>query len=63
MKAWFRSNGLSVTVLSIFLVLLIGQCLTGWQCHNEERHRSGAPVLSFTQYLTSGQFMEATSEN
>jgi hypothetical protein len=63
MKAWFRSNGLSATVLTIFLVLLIGQCLTGWQSHNEERHHGGAPVLSFTQYLASGHFMEATSEN
>jgi hypothetical protein len=63
MKAWFRFNGLSVTVLSVFLVLLIGQCLTGWQSHNEERHRAGASKLSLTQYLSSGHFGEATSEN
>jgi Domain of unknown function (DUF6766) len=63
MKAWFRFNGLSVTVLSVFLVLLIGQCLTGWQSHHEERHRAGASKLSLTQYLSSGHFGEATSEN
>jgi Domain of unknown function (DUF6766) len=63
MKAWLRFNSLSVTVLSIFLVLLIGQCLTGWQSHNEERRRASAPDLSLTQYLSSGHFGEATSEN
>jgi hypothetical protein len=63
MKVWLRSNGLSVTVISIFLVLLVGQCLTGWQSHNEERSREGAPELSLPQYLGSGHFGEATSEN
>jgi hypothetical protein len=62
-KAWLRCNGLSVTVISIFLVLLIGQCLTGWQSHNEDRSRAGAPELSLPQYLSSGHFAEATSEN
>jgi hypothetical protein len=63
MKAWLRFNGLSVTVITIFIALLIGQCLTGWQSHNEERTRAGAPDLSLTQYLGSGHFGEATSEN
>jgi hypothetical protein len=63
MKAWLRFNGLSVTVIAIFLALLIGQCLTGWQTHNEERTSAGAPELSLTQYLGSGHFGEATSEN
>jgi Domain of unknown function (DUF6766) len=63
MKAWFRFNGLSVTVLFLFFVLLIGQCLTGWQSHNEERNRADAPNLSLMQYLSSGHFGEATSEN
>lgn len=63
MKAWFRFNGLSVTVLFVFFLLLIGQCLTGWQSHNEERNRAGAPNLSLMQYLSSGHFGEATSEN
>jgi hypothetical protein len=62
-KAWLRCNGLSVRVISIFLVLLIGQCLTGWQSHNEDRNRAGAPELSLPQYLSSGHFAEATSEN
>jgi len=63
MKSWLRHNGLSITVLSIFVVLLVGQCLTGWNSHNEERLQSGAAALSLGEYLSSGHFAEATSEN
>lgn len=63
MKAWLRNNGLSVTVIAIFVVLLIGQTLTGWRSHNEERQQAGGSVLSLPQYLGSGHFGEATSEN
>jgi hypothetical protein len=63
MKSWFRHNGLSITVLSIFLALLVGQCLTGWHSHSEERLEHGAAALSLLEYLDSGHFVEATSEN
>jgi hypothetical protein len=63
MKSWFRQNGLSIVVLSIFVVLLVGQAITGWQSHNQERLRQGAAALSLTSYLGSGHFGEATSEN
>ena len=63
MKSWFRHNGLSIVVLSIFAVLLVGQALTGWQSHNEERLQQGAEALSLPSYLSSGHFGEATSEN
>jgi hypothetical protein len=63
MKNWLRHNGLSITVLSIFLVLLVGQCLTGWRSYNEERLQHGAAALSLGEYLGSGHFVEATSEN
>jgi hypothetical protein len=63
MKSWFYRNGLSIVVLSIFLLLLVGQGITGWQTHNEERLQQGAAPLSLTSYLGSGHFAEATSEN
>jgi hypothetical protein len=49
MKAWLRSNGLSVTVISIFLLLLVGQCLTGWQStmkREAEQERRNYPCRS-----------------
>jgi hypothetical protein len=63
MKGWFHRNGLSAAVLSIFLLLLIGQVGCGWQSHNQERGEQGAAPLSLTGYLASGHFAEATSEN
>ena len=63
MKSWFRQNGLSIVVLSIFLVLLIGQAITGWQSHNQDRLQQGAAALPLASYLRSGHFVEATSEN
>lgn len=63
MKSWFRHNGLSIVVLSIFVALLVGQALTGWHSHNEERLQQGAEALSLPSYLSSGHFGEATSEN
>jgi hypothetical protein len=63
MKSWFRQNGLSIVVLSIFVVLLVGQAITGWQTHNQERLQQGAAALPLTSYLWSGHFAEATSEN
>jgi hypothetical protein len=63
MKNWFRQNSLSIVVLSIFLLLLAGQALTGWQSHNQERLEQDASPLSLPSYLSSGHFAEATSEN
>jgi hypothetical protein len=63
MKSMFRQNGLSIVVLSIFVVLLAGQAITGWQSHNQERLQQGAVALSLPSYFASGHFAEATSEN
>jgi hypothetical protein len=45
------------------LLLLVGQTLAGWQSNNLERHQKGAAELSLAQYLASGHFGEAVSEN
>jgi hypothetical protein len=37
--------------------------LTGWHSHNEERLEHGVAALSLVEYLGSGHFVEATSEN
>lgn len=63
MKSWFRRNGLSAVVLTIFAVLLVGQISTGWQSYNRDRRSQGAEDLTLVEYLGSGHFAEATSEN
>ena len=62
MSVW-RNNSLSIVLLSLFLLTLAGQALTGWSEHNEDARLHGASDLSLRDYLLSGHFWEATGEN
>ena len=59
----FRENGLSIVLLSLFLMTMGGQALTGWGEHNDDEQDHERPAVSFSQYLTTGHFWEATGEN
>ena len=61
--AMFRKNGLSIVLLSLFLFTMGGQAITGWGEHNDDGQDHGRPAVSFSQYLTTGHFWEATGEN
>jgi uncharacterized protein DUF6766 len=64
MKRFFRQNGLSLALLSLFLCTwLFGQAFTGHQESNNDRRDHGLPAETMGQYLTSAHFLEATSEN
>jgi hypothetical protein len=62
-KTWLYRNGLSVFFISIFLVTLSAQALTGWKAHNSELQDLGANALGLGSYLCSGHFISATFEN
>jgi len=62
-KSWLYRNGLSIFFISIFLITLIAQALTGWKEHNSELEDLGSSELSFQTYLCSGHFISATFEN
>jgi hypothetical protein len=61
-KLW-RDNGLSITVFALFVLFLLGQTWTGWLDENEERKQHHQAPMALSSYLTSGSFIEATSEN
>lgn len=63
MRRWFRDNGLTVVVLSLFALFWMGQAATGWLEKNRERLEGGEPPVSFTGYLRTGQFLSVTAEN
>jgi len=64
MRRVFRENGLSIAVLTAFLVIWFGgQTVAGWNTYNSERRLDGQQEFSFGQYLTSAHFGEATFEN
>jgi hypothetical protein len=58
-----RDNGLSLVLFGLFAVSLIGQALAGHQHYNDEQIEHGQPTVSITEYLRSGEFIEATAEN
>jgi hypothetical protein len=60
---FWRDNGLSLTLLSIFLLLLGGQLLAGWMEHNHELVAHGARAVPLLDYAGSGAFLEVTAEN
>ena len=59
----WRNHGLSIVLLSLFLVTMAGQAVTGWLEHNESEQQHGGTPSSFSAYLGSGHFWEATGEN
>ncbi len=63
MKPFFRNNGLSITLIGIFLLLWLGQSLAGHAVDNEDRKEHDKPQQSYVQYLSSGHFWQATFEN
>jgi hypothetical protein len=60
---FLRDNGLSITLLSLFLLFWVGQSLTGLHQYNEEQAEHGAPTVTLGAYLRTGHFIEATAEN
>ena len=61
-KMW-RENGLSIVLGGMFLVFLVAQSLTGHRVEVEESREHGDSPPTYTEYLGSGGFVEATFEN
>ena len=60
---FLRDNGLSITLLLLFVVSLAGQAIAGWRAFLEDLHRHQALEIGFSDYLTSGHFLSAVFEN
>lgn len=63
MRSFFHNNGLSLVFLSLFIITLTGQFITGFNEHNKERTEEGQQPVTMTAYVTSGHFVQATFEN
>lgn len=63
MKRFFRENGLTITLLSLFLLSLLGMAFTGEAVTSQEAARHGRDGLPLLQYLASGEFLSALFEN
>ena len=58
-----RKNGLSIVLLSLFLLSMAGQAVAGWVTHNQDQEKHGQPQIPMIAYFASGHFWEATGEN
>jgi hypothetical protein len=63
MKSFLKNNGLSITLFLLFALSLIGQIFTGIKQHNEEMLDEGGRILTLSEYLSSGHFLQSTFEN
>ena len=59
----WKSNGLSIVLIALFLFSMAGQAVTGWNSHNQDQLAHGDEAIAFTAYLGTGHFLEATGEN
>jgi hypothetical protein len=58
-----KDRALTMVLLSLFLIFLGGQILTGWHEYNEEALDHGEPSTTLSGYFGTGHFWEATCEN
>ncbi|RCW81590.1 DUF6766 family protein [Phyllobacterium bourgognense] len=58
-----RNNGLTVALLTAFLISMIGMTVAGHYHENERLTQHGLPAVSLAQYLTNANFLSALFEN
>src|ERR671913_567353 len=63
MRRILRENGLSIVLMSLFLLFWVGQSVAGHHEYNNEQREHGEPGLAYGSYLRSSHFWEATAEN
>jgi hypothetical protein len=63
MRKWAKEHGLLLANAGIFLVFFGGMILSGAAAYSEEQAAHGQPGVSVLEYLSTGNFVEATFEN
>ena len=58
-----KNHGLTIALLSLFLLSILGQWVAGWKVDNEELARHGEPTVSIFAYLASPEFLSSVFEN
>jgi hypothetical protein len=61
---FLRENGLLLACLALFVLFFVGMVVSGAARYNQEQQEHGShEQISVVQYLTTGDFVEATFEN
>jgi hypothetical protein len=60
---WFRDRALTLVMMTMFLLFLVGQMLTGLYEYNATQREHGDQVVTMAGYLDTGHPWEALFEN
>ena len=63
MRRWAKEHGLALANGLLFVVFFVGMVLTGAQAYSSDQVEHGEQPVTLGQYLTTGDFVEATFEN
>jgi hypothetical protein len=63
MQKAMRNNGLSTAMFGLFGLFLLLMSFAGVRQYNQEQTDHGEQTVSYVEYLTTGDFVEAVSEN
>jgi hypothetical protein len=63
MRRTLRENGLGLVFGGLFLLMLVGQAVSGQAQYNDQQITYGAEPVSFLQYVTSSTFAVDVVEN
>ena len=63
MRRVLRENGLSIVLLSLFLLFWMGQSVAGHREYNSDQLEHNQPEVGYLSYLGTAHFWEATAEN
>jgi hypothetical protein len=58
-----RDNALAIVLLGLFVVFLAGQSIAGYLTNNSELQSHSQATITFLEYITTGNFIEAVFEN
>jgi hypothetical protein len=63
MAKLFKNNGLTVALLTLFLISIAGQWIAGWHVENEALLRHGKDAISLGAYTLDPSFLTSVFEN
>ena len=62
-RTWLRDRGLTLVLMTMFLVFLVCQMITGRLEYNATQEEHGQPAVAMADYLRTGHPWEALFEN
>jgi hypothetical protein len=63
MRRLLRENGLSIVLVSLFLMFWVLQSAVGYRQYNSDQGEHAQPEVTYGSYLRTAHFWEATAEN